>query len=101
MLQGLNSWNDAGCYCDGVQTIMDDPETPKAYAELAAVLTPACQVEKVTDPTHRKGAAAPGAAAQPAAATPPASSTLAFVTTTARENWGRSTDPSRRTSGTR
>ena len=51
--KGLNSWNDAGCYCDGVQTVMEDPETPKAYVELAAVLNPACGVEKVTDLNHR------------------------------------------------
>ena len=91
--KGLNSWNDAGCYCDGVQTIMDDPETPKAYVELAAVLTSACQVEKVTDPTHRVCAPPPpppppNPPPPNPPPRPPASSTLAFATTLARENWG-------------
>ncbi len=91
--KGLKSWNDAGCYCDGVQTIMDDPETPKAYVELAAVLTPACQVEKVTDSTHRVCAPPPPAPPPDPPPPnppprPPASSTLAFATTSARETWG-------------
>ena len=91
--KGLNSWNDAGCYCDGVQTVMEDPETPKAYVELAAVLNPACGVEKVTDLNHR--VCAPPPPAPPPTPPPPnppprppASSTLAFATTVAQETWG-------------
>ena len=92
--KGLNSWNDAGCYCDGVETIMDDPETPKAYVALAAVLNPACGVEKVTDLNHRT--CAPPPPAPPPTPPPPnppprppASSTLAYATTLGvRETWG-------------
>ena len=72
---------------------MEDPETPKAYVELAAVLNPACGVEKVTDLNHR--VCAPPPPAPPPTPPPPnppprppASSTLAFATTVAQETWG-------------
>ena len=59
--KGLNTWNDAGCYCDGVASVMDDPNTPTAYVALARELNPACAVEKTTDTNHRTCAPPPPA----------------------------------------
>ena len=90
--KGLNSWNDAGCYCDGVQTIMDDPETPKAYVALAAVLNPrAASGEGYGFKSPDVRAAAPGAAAH-AAAAQPAAATARVVHARVRNDLGRSGD---------
>ena len=93
--KGLNTWNDAGCYCDGVASVLDDPNTPSAYVALARELNPACAVEKTTDTNHRT--CAPPPPAPPPLPPPPrpppeppASSTLAFATTIAEETWGAS-----------
>ena len=76
--KGLNSWNDAGCYCDGVQTVMEirrrqrrTSSWPPSSTRVWGGKSDGFKPPSVRAPTPR--AAADAAAAQPAAATPASS----------------------------